>query len=27
VALILKAPFPVVVVAAAVTSALVYHLH
>jgi hypothetical protein len=26
-ALIAKAPFPVVVVAAAVTSALVYHLH
>ncbi|HEV2426884.1 MAG TPA: AzlD domain-containing protein [Acidimicrobiales bacterium] len=27
VALLLRAPFPVVVVAAAVTSALVYHLH
>jgi hypothetical protein len=27
VALLAKAPFPVVVVAAAVTSALVYHLH
>lgn len=27
VALLLRAPFPVVVIAAAVTSALVYHLH